>query len=195
MSMSADMFLDLSTMSALSGEERTPNASAQVERAGWCCRCPDSGTHTCWGRATVMVLVSSSSGPRVGGCPRAWRDFGPHTVCSLTSDQKSAPKYTTQSARVVCAVLLVAYLPYGGRPVGCKSMRCKESSIDRTGSATCRGLCPRLCEYGIINRTESSISPPVQSLSQYCESNTATESLESRNAVSLHLRRRPRCPL
>ena len=39
--------------------------SAQVERAGRCCRRPDSGTHTCWGRATVMVLVSPSSGPRV----------------------------------------------------------------------------------------------------------------------------------
>ena len=37
-SMSADMFLDLPTMSAPSGEERTPNASAQVERAGLCLR-------------------------------------------------------------------------------------------------------------------------------------------------------------
>ena len=36
MSMSADMFLDLLTMSAPSGEERTPRASAQVERAGLC---------------------------------------------------------------------------------------------------------------------------------------------------------------
>ena len=35
-SMSADMFLDLPTMSAPSGEERTPDASAQVERAGRC---------------------------------------------------------------------------------------------------------------------------------------------------------------
>ena len=65
-SMSADMFLDLLTMSAPSGEERTPNASAQVERAGRCCRRSDSGTHTWCGRATVMVLVSSSSGPRGG---------------------------------------------------------------------------------------------------------------------------------
>ena len=32
-SMSADMFLDLPTMSAPSGEERTPRTSAQVERA------------------------------------------------------------------------------------------------------------------------------------------------------------------
>ena len=79
-SMSADMFLDLPTKSAPSGEERRTDASAQVERAGWCCRRPDSGTHTCWGRATVMVLVSPSSGPRVGGCPELWTDFGPYPV-------------------------------------------------------------------------------------------------------------------
>ena len=79
-SMSADMFLDFPTMLAPSGEERTPDASAQVERAGWCCRRPDSGMHTCCGRATVMALVSSSSGPRVVGCPRARRYFGPHPV-------------------------------------------------------------------------------------------------------------------
>ena len=81
-SMSADMFLDLLTMSAPSGEERKLGAAAQVERAGRCCRRPDSGTHTWCGRATVMVLVSSSSGPRVavGGCPELWEDFGPHPV-------------------------------------------------------------------------------------------------------------------
>ena len=56
-SMSEDMFLDLPTMLAPSGEERTPDAAAQVERAGWCCRHSDSGTHTWCGRATVMVLV------------------------------------------------------------------------------------------------------------------------------------------
>ena len=60
-SMSADMFLDLPTMSAPNGEERRTDASAQVERAGWCCRRSDSSMHTCCGRATVMVLVSSSS--------------------------------------------------------------------------------------------------------------------------------------
>ena len=38
MSMSADMFLDLPTMSAPSGEERKLRASAQVERAGLCLR-------------------------------------------------------------------------------------------------------------------------------------------------------------
>ena len=37
-SMSADMFLDLLTMSAPSGEERKLRASAQVERAGLCLR-------------------------------------------------------------------------------------------------------------------------------------------------------------
>ena len=37
-SMSADMFLDFPTMLAPSGEERTPDASAQVERAGLCLR-------------------------------------------------------------------------------------------------------------------------------------------------------------
>ena len=36
--MSADMFLDLPTMSAPSGEERTPRTSAQVECAGLCLR-------------------------------------------------------------------------------------------------------------------------------------------------------------
>ena len=38
MSMSADMFLDLPTMSAPSGEERRTGAAAQVERAGLCLR-------------------------------------------------------------------------------------------------------------------------------------------------------------
>ena len=68
MSMSADMFLDLPTMSAPSGEERKLGAAAQVERAGRCCRRPDSGTHTWCGHATVMILVSSSSEGR------AWAD-------------------------------------------------------------------------------------------------------------------------
>ena len=37
-SMSADMFLDLPTMSTPSGEEGRMGASAQVERAGLCLR-------------------------------------------------------------------------------------------------------------------------------------------------------------
>ena len=82
-SMSADMFLDLLTMSAPSGEERKLGAAAQVERAGRRCRRPDSGTHTCWGRATVMVLVSSSSGLSVGGCPGARGYFGPYPLALL----------------------------------------------------------------------------------------------------------------
>ena len=72
-SMSADMFLDLPTMSAPSGEERRTDASAQVERAGWCCRRPDSGTHTCWGRATVSTapLTAEVSIPQKTETPRA----------------------------------------------------------------------------------------------------------------------------
>ena len=41
MSMSADMFLDLPTMSAPSGEERKLGAAAQVERAALCL-CPSA---------------------------------------------------------------------------------------------------------------------------------------------------------
>ena len=44
---------------APSGEERTLDIFAQVERAGRCCRRFDSGTHAWCGHATVMVLVSS----------------------------------------------------------------------------------------------------------------------------------------
>ena len=57
---SAKLFLDLHTVSAPSGEERTLGAAAQVERARWCCRRFDSGTHAWCGHATVMVLVSSA---------------------------------------------------------------------------------------------------------------------------------------
>ena len=45
-SASAKLFLDLHTVSAPSGEERTLEEAAQVERAGRCCRRFDSGTHT-----------------------------------------------------------------------------------------------------------------------------------------------------
>ena len=62
-SASAKLFLDLHTVLAPSGEERTLDAAAQVERAGRCCRRFDSATHAWCGRATVMVLVSSASGP------------------------------------------------------------------------------------------------------------------------------------
>ena len=79
-SASAKLFLDLHTVLAPSGEERTLGAAAQVERARWCCRRFDSGTHAWCGHATVMVLVSSASGPRVSGCIRAPRYFHPHTL-------------------------------------------------------------------------------------------------------------------
>ena len=79
-SASAKLFLDLHTVSAPSGEERTLDAAAQVERAARCCRRFDSGTQTCCGHATVMVLVSSASGPRVSGCIRAFGNFRPHPV-------------------------------------------------------------------------------------------------------------------
>eukprot|EP00964_Phaeocystis_antarctica_P052120 scaffold30493_cov64-Phaeocystis_antarctica.AAC.1 len=79
-SASAKLFLDLHTVLALSGEERTLGAAAQVERAALCFRHSDSGTHAWCGHATVMVLVSSASGPRVRGCPRAPRYFGPYPV-------------------------------------------------------------------------------------------------------------------
>ena len=99
-SMSADMFLDLLTMSAPSGEERKLGAAAQVERVGRRCRRPDSGTHMCWGRATVMVLVSPSSRPRVGGCPEQWTDFGPHPV-SLVAVSPSAAVWSIPHRRVL----------------------------------------------------------------------------------------------
>ena len=115
MSMSADMFLDLPTMSAPSGEERRTGASAQVERAGRCCRRPDSGTHTWCGRATVMVLVSSSSGPRVGGCPGARRYFRPYPVSHLP--QNVSPREFSIVPRYPSGVLrrigrLVIYYPH-----------------------------------------------------------------------------------
>ena len=40
----------------------------------------DSDTQTRCGSATVMVLVSEASGPRVRGCPRAPRYFHPNPV-------------------------------------------------------------------------------------------------------------------
>ena len=72
-SASAKLFLDLHTMLAPSGEERTLDTSAQVERTGRCCRRPGSDTQARWGSVTHMVLVSSASGPRVSGCTRAPR--------------------------------------------------------------------------------------------------------------------------
>ena len=63
--MATKLLLGLHTGSALSGEERTPDAAAQVERAARSCCYLDSGTRACSGRAMVKVLVSSASAPRV----------------------------------------------------------------------------------------------------------------------------------
>ena len=82
-SASAKLFPDLHTVSAPSGEERTLGAAAQVERAERCCRCFDSDTRAWCGSVTVMVLVSSASGPRVSGCPRAPLNFRPYPVSTL----------------------------------------------------------------------------------------------------------------
>eukprot|EP00964_Phaeocystis_antarctica_P135678 scaffold100030_cov51-Phaeocystis_antarctica.AAC.1 len=78
-------------MSAPSGEERTLDAAAQVERAGRCCRRFDSDTQTRCGSVTVTVLVSSASGPRVSGCIRAPLYFHPHPVkgCSNRPNEGS----------------------------------------------------------------------------------------------------------
>ena len=90
-SASAKLFLDLHTVLAPSGEERTLDAAAQVERAIRCCRRFDSDTQTRCGSVTVMVLVSSASGPRVRGCPRAPRYFHPYgfTPYNATSERPS----------------------------------------------------------------------------------------------------------
>ena len=77
-SASAELSSDFLAVSALSCAERTLDASTQLERAARCCRAPDSGTHAWCGSATAMVLVSSSSGPRVSGCIRAFGNFRPH---------------------------------------------------------------------------------------------------------------------
>eukprot|EP00964_Phaeocystis_antarctica_P009048 scaffold4894_cov62-Phaeocystis_antarctica.AAC.1 len=84
-SASAKLFLDLHTVLAPSGEERRTSASAQVERAGWCCSRPGSDTQARWGSVTHMVLVSSASGPRVSGCTRAPRYFHPYPVRHSTT--------------------------------------------------------------------------------------------------------------
>ena len=74
---SAELSLDFLTVSALSGAERAQDASAQLERAARCCRAPGSDTRARCDSVTVtvMVLVSSASGPRVSGCIRDPRNF------------------------------------------------------------------------------------------------------------------------
>ena len=86
---SAKLFLDLHTVLAPSGEERTLNAAAQVERAGRCCSRFYCRTHAWCGRAAVSVLVSSASGLCVSGCIRAPRYFNLRMV--PISNMVSAP--------------------------------------------------------------------------------------------------------
>jgi len=76
--MSADMFLDLPTMSAPSGEERRTGAVAQVERAGLCLR-RFSGAQpgVPYGACAAEAAASEALGLSVGGCTRARRSFGP----------------------------------------------------------------------------------------------------------------------
>ena len=62
-SMSADMFLDLPTMSAPSGEERRTGASAQVERAGLCLPLLETVHNRVYG-CTAEAAASESSGLR-----------------------------------------------------------------------------------------------------------------------------------
>ena len=80
---------DFSSVSALSVAERTTSASAQLERAARCCRAPDSSTHACCGSATVLVVVSSASGPRVSGCIREFGDFRPHPVLEYVGAEEN----------------------------------------------------------------------------------------------------------
>jgi hypothetical protein len=117
---SAKLFPDLHTVSAPSGEERTLDTSAQVERAGRCCRRFNSGTHAWCGRATVMVLVSSASGPRVSGCIRAPLNFRPYPVFALlmphmhtiVEDHKTTRAVTcrvSSAGRQLCLNTLVSF--------------------------------------------------------------------------------------
>ena len=64
-----------------SGEERTPDASAQVERAALGYASAASAAHSWVYRACIAEAAASEAlGLSVGGCIRAWRDFGPYPV-------------------------------------------------------------------------------------------------------------------
>ena len=83
-SMSADMFLDLPTMLAPTGEERTPDASAQVERAGlYLRRFSGAQRSRVCGACAAEAAASEALGLSVSGCIRARRYFGPHPVIIL----------------------------------------------------------------------------------------------------------------
>ena len=88
-SMSADMFLDLLTMSAPSGEERKLGAAARG-RARWAMPPPlQRSTAGCARACSAEAAASESSGLSVGGCPgRAMvlvRLVGPYPVYTRTS--------------------------------------------------------------------------------------------------------------
>ena len=55
-----------------------PHRSSALPLDGAAAALKVARTPRCWDRATVMVLVSPSSGPRVSGCIRARRYFGPY---------------------------------------------------------------------------------------------------------------------
>ena len=74
-SASAELFPDLHTMAAPSGEERTPSAFVQVERDALCLRrfsCVHSRVYC---GCTAEAGVLEASGPSVSGCTRAPRYF------------------------------------------------------------------------------------------------------------------------
>ena len=82
-SMSADMFLDLPTMSAPSGEERKlqghPHRSSALGYAS-----AASAVHSrVYGVCTAEAAASETSGLSVGGCPQRCRYFRPYPVAKL----------------------------------------------------------------------------------------------------------------
>ena len=82
-SMSADMFLDLPTMSAPTGEERSAGC-IRTGRARWAMPPPlQRRTAGCTVRAPLKRRRLKSLGLSVGGCIREHRRyFGPHPVIS-----------------------------------------------------------------------------------------------------------------
>ena len=101
-SASAELSSDFFSVSALSGADRTLDTCAQLERAARSCRAPDGRTHAWCGRAAVMVLVSSASGPRVSGCIRHFGDLfdrTPYIYSQQSSNNETTPP---SSPRPLC---------------------------------------------------------------------------------------------
>ena len=70
-SMSADMFLDLPTMSAPSGEERKLGHPHRSSALGYASAA--SAAHSrVYGACAAEAAASESSGLSVGGCPKRW---------------------------------------------------------------------------------------------------------------------------